>query len=279
MGKIDKSTLDNIKSNLNSTGIFLENYVYNFLKTNKTQYGAKREVSYNIIDAGGFIEGECDIVASSNISENKVVCFFVECKRASADDKYWVFEKGPMVPTPFMTLKLLGDNPEYRHDLHLSALNYNRPEDYEAAINIFEFDEKSGKRNTSIQRRERPFLALRHANEAFSGLAKDSLAALDIAHNTKANEGMKILFLPLVVTTATLLMPTYNTEDIDYSKGTIDTDKIELDKKGWVHFEFPLTGALNNNFTEYKKRSTFIVNVNSLYDFINGVTIAAKTYM
>lgn len=276
------SVLDSIKDNLNSTGIFLESYVYDFF-VKQGHYGVQREVSYGInVGLGDPLDGECDIVASAKLDEDTVVCFVVECKRAQAEQKYWVFEKGHLGPSPhpLLTYVLPANNATFRDDIHLSDLGYMKPDDYESAINIYEFDIKLGRRASNLDKRERAFIALRQVNEAFSGLAVGPHKALEIAHNTTSKEGLKILYLPLVITTATLLVADYKAEDIDYQSGSIlDNKKINLNEKGWVHFEFPLSGALRTHYGEYTKRPTFVVNVNSMPDFITFVENAAKTYM
>lgn len=282
----DEEVLAKIKQNLNNEGFFLERLVFEYFNSNEN-YFVKREEPYDIPTSGGgpHVDGTLDIAAAINLGNSKILCLIIECKRANQEQIHWVFEQSyqtPKNPNPFLTFELptvsgSSSGMKYRHDIHLSPLEYLSNEDLEAAINIYQFDSKSA--NKSNDKHQRAYRALSQANQAFSGLAHSADYAVQLTHAGSADK-VKVWYLPIVVTTANLYLSDYKLGDIDMQTAKItDPNKVKLIAKKWIHYEFPLTDLLRFKFGDYVKRPTFVVNAASFTDFVHRIEQSAKTYL
>ena len=120
-----------------------------------------------------------------------------------------------------------------------------------------------------------------------SGFAKEQHS-----QKSKGNAPFKSIFIPVVITTASLYVAYYELKDIDISTGKIGKDKVFFGPKGqspeeqpWVLVHYGATdsvalssilGSFNGNdpreLLRYKMRSIFVVNSTHLAEFFKKLT-------
>ena len=83
---------NNITTELNGTGLFLESVVYNLLIKN-SEYKVLREEPYSGYTSESF-EGVIDILLVKLLqSAGRIICLTIECKKADLAQKKWVIER------------------------------------------------------------------------------------------------------------------------------------------------------------------------------------------
>lgn len=269
-----------IEESLSYTGIFLERAVTELIKS-VDGFIVTREFPYTVKANNKVLDGNVDVVAAKKV-DGFVLCLVIECKREYKNYKKWVLESDPDVDPKNFPLVYYENSEQgplkkinYGKNLILPSLNYKRIEDYEHAIQVFEYN-NSNSGNTNTQ--DKSYNALLHVNEALTGIAQNPYRIRELIGN------VPILFIPVVVTTAELLLADYDHSKISLASGTIDPSKIKLLSKNWAEYIFPLKesiklqGFIDNSVGLLpSKRITYIVNSASLETFIQGLSSDAKS--
>ena len=60
-------------------------------------------------------------------------------------------------------------------------------------------------------------------------------------------EGMKKLFIPIILTTANLMLATYDRQNVNPMNGKIEWDKVELEARDYLIYEYPVPSHLQYN--------------------------------
>ncbi len=277
--------LSNIKivEEINGTGLFLESRVHNFLSVQEG-FKSTREYSYSTESRVNdripiIVEGTADVLAATRVNNKSIICFSIECKRAKVDQKYWVFEKRvtghEIYKFVYYDNDQRGKGINFDLNLNLPSLGYGGMEYFDQAIKVFEFNEITGK--ISRDNSEVTYKALKQANEPIKALAPVPEEIFNFLETGEAN----ILYIPIVVTTASLSMLSYSPEDISWDSGIVQIDKLELLPKGWIHYEFPLPVTLKmlGKGRTQVKSPTFIVNAKSFPEFIGKLIIDCRHYL
>lgn len=270
-----------ITDELNKTGLFLETIVFTSLLTHP-EFKVRREEPYSGYTSEGF-EGTIDVLAISKINDGLLICIPIECKKADPQQKHWVFEvrnSEEEQPFPFEYYAAGLQNSIYHKNIFFPSLGYNGMKYFDKAIESFEFNESTGKlsRNTQLGR---PYDAMKQSNEAVSSFVSEKRHRIFNIAGVNENQ-TDILYIPLVVTTANLYTLEYEAKKIDWITGEVPTDKLKMNKKNWVHFEFPLPYSLitrNQGSLGPVKRPSFIVNSNSFYTFVSDLIKDCKSYI
>jgi hypothetical protein len=279
---------DKVKTDLIGTGIFLERDVYQLFKDwdEDRMFETQREVPYSYGTHPAIINGTVDVVAETSIDNGTIVLILpIECKKADPKLKHWVFEAHKQTRQKDMPMVLFRKDGEniFTQQYIFTNLGYNTYEDYENCVNVFEFSEANGQVSRNANRELRAFYAIKQANEAVPGLVDNLNAISKISRNPSAPN----FIIPLVVTTANLFVTEYDFKDIKRATGDIAPDKLNLIKKDWVIYSYPLEfhesiiGKDNdrpeNGNVRPEKRPTFIVNAAALPNFIKKL-IADMSY-
>lgn len=268
---------------INGTGIFLESRVHSFLSAQE-RFRSTREYSYSTESRINdripvIVEGTVDVLATTMVNNGSSVCLSIECKRARKDQKHWVFEKRI---TGSEIYKFIYHNNDQRNrgvsfdlNLNLPSLGYGGMKYFDQAIKVFEFNESTG--NISRNNSEITYRALKQANEPIKALAP----VPEIIFSYLEVGGANILFVPIVVTTANLFMLNYSTEDISWETGMVQINKLDLQPKEWIHYEFPLPVTLKmmGRGQPQAKSPTFIVNAKSFTKFVEKLVADCKQYL
>lgn len=268
---------------INGTGIFLESRVHNFLSAQEG-FRSTREYAYSTESRINdripvIVEGTADVLAATKVNSNSSLCLSIECKRAKEDQKHWVFEKrvtgSEIYKFVYYDNDQRGKGINFDLNLNLPSLGYGGMEHFDQAIKVFEFNESTGK--ISRDNSAVTYKALKQANEPIKALAPVPEEIFSFLGSNETN----ILFIPIVVTTANLWMLDYTAEDISWDSGTVQIDKLNLQPKGWVHYEFPLPVTLKmlGKGKTQVKSPTFVVNAKSFPEFIGKLITDCKDYL
>ena len=246
---------------------------------NKKQYHTLSEYPFTFPPSNGPLLGQpgtIDFLALMAKSSDPVaIMLIVECKRASDKIKHWVF---PEVPSDMKDSTLfISSCPreengkreiiEYvEHSLKFPDLGYSTiHSSYEALTQGFEANERLNiNRDTS----EKIYVPLRQVNTGLKAVIHKTIGFKTI----RTDELSRILYLPVVVTTANLYLAKFNFSDISISTGEVAKDKISYVEKDWVSYQFPLPDYLAYINGLIAKTATFIVNANHWEEFLDKVT-------
>lgn len=278
---MDAKFTSTITEELNKTGLFLETIVFTSLLGN-SEFKVRREEPYSGFTSEGF-EGTIDVLAISKIHDGLLVCIPIECKKADPQQKHWVFEvrNTEEEPTfPFEYYEAGKQNANYTKNIFFPSLGYQGMKFFDKAIESFEFNETTGKlsRNTQLGR---PYDAMKQSNEAVSSFVDEKRKRIFEIAGVNVNQ-TDILYIPLVVTTANLHNLEYEAKNIDLVKGEVPADKLKMNEKKWIHFEFPLPYSLvtrTQSGLGPVKRPSFIVNSNEFPTFITELIKDCKRYI
>ena len=162
-----------IKSELNKTGVFLESAIYNELRKSR-RYKVVREEPYSGYTSEAF-GGVIDMLLGVHLpDEGLILCLLIECKKADSEQKKWVVDKlrKSIEDTyPFDYYHAGTKKFDYSKNIFFPSLGYNGMKFFDRGIQTFEFNETTGK--LSRNKGERPYLALKQANEAVSSFLDD----------------------------------------------------------------------------------------------------------
>jgi len=278
---MDTKTLKKIKDELNKQGLFLEKIVFTFLLEGG-EFEVRREEPYSGCTSESF-EGTIDVLAVYKINDGLLACLPIECKKADPEQKCWVFERRETSeePTfPFDYYESFGSKINYKKNIFFPSLGYHGMKFFDRAIQSFEFNEATGIIDRNSQKGRRPYYALKQSNEAVSSFIDERRERVCEIAGVEKNQ-VDILFIPLVVTTANLYTLDYKPKDIGWDGG-VPINKLNLEEKKWLHYEFPLPYSLrarNGGGLGPVKRPSFIVNANDFSTFISGIIKDCKRYI
>ncbi len=272
-----------IKSDLINTGIFLEQDTFQLFN----KWGADRhwdihrEYPFDFGALANPTDGTIDILAVTGISARmpRAIVVPIECKKANPELKHWVFEPHRQQDKTLFFPYIINHESYFTKEYNLSALGYNTPPDYENAVNVFEFSQVNGKQSRSTNKEQRAFFAIRQANQAVAGLFQE-------LNKVSSHEiSLPHFMIPVVVTTANLWVTSYDPADINKSTGEIESDLLDLVKKDWVMYSYPLPthesieGRVRNGVIEPEYRPTFVVNSEKLQEFMSALISDFQSYI
>lgn len=270
-----------IITELNSTGVFFESVIYNLLRKNST-YKIFREEPYSGSTSESF-EGVIDILLALLLpNTGRIVCLSLECKKADPAQKKWVIDrlvKPDENSYPFDYYEAGVQNFNFNKNIFFPSLGYSGMPFFDRGIQTFEFNETTGK--LSLNKGERPYLALKQTNEAISSFSLEKRERIYQIVGSNINQ-YDVLYIPVVVTTAELFLIEYDPEKIDLHKGEISTGDVELISKNWVQYDFPLPYSLRTRAQDRLgpvKRPSFIVTANKCEEFVEKLLKDSATYI
>lgn len=270
-----------IITELNRTGLFLESAIYNLLYRNSA-YKIFREEPYIGYTSESF-EGVIDILLAKLIQNaGRIICLAIECKKADQAQKKWVIDKWVKPDEdsyPFDYYEAGTNSFNYDKNIFFPNLGYGGMKYFDQGIQTFEFNETIG--TLSRNQGERPYLALKQANEAISSFIDHRRERIYQIVGTNIRQ-YDILYIPIVITTADLFLINYNPDKIDLNKGEIDISEVHLNPREWIHYEFPLPYSLRTRHSKGLgpvKRPSFIVNANKCEEFIDKLLKDCETYI
>ncbi len=272
---------NNIITELNGTGLFFESAVYNLLSKN-SEYKVLREEPYSGYTSESF-EGVIDLLLVRLLQNaGRIICLAIECKKADPAQKKWVIErwiKSDESSYPFDYYEAGVNNFNFNKNIFFPSLGYGGMKFFDQGIQTFEFNESSGK--LSRNHGERPYFALKQANEAISSFVDERKNRIYEIAGVNFRQ-YDILFIPVVVTTADILFLDYDPEKIDLSKGEIDIKEVKLNSRDWVHYEFPLPYSLRTRAQGGLgpiKRPSFIVSAEKCEEFVTKLIKDSESYV
>ena len=254
----------------NQTGIPFQNWCFSTLEEINI-YQAIPEFSFTHPPSSGSQIGKhssIDILALRGIPDfdnsktfEGLILLFIECKRADSTIKNWIFTKNPSRrikhPTFFVKkIKKEGDQRLNFYSLesdiilqgYFDGLGYKKTQNLEYCLQGVE----ANKELTVVNRNQEKkiYKSLLQANHSLNALYSKSqfyplkIDGLEFPKELKTP--IKILFLPVVVTTANLYIANYNPKDV--KTGEINEKDIKFGKeRPWLTFEFPLPDYLKHS--------------------------------
>lgn len=230
------------------------------------------------------VHGAMDILAVHPASDGQhLVCFVIECKRANDKTKNWILlanqQQNPRWPTFMFSEKT--DPPEMNqrlgvtHSARFPELGYNSGADFEYCTSGVEMNANATRQN--LNQKDKIYDSLRqvaHATRAFEVSFPKDVEGIDYFHSH--NTYRQCLYIPVVVTTASIYTPTFPVNKV--IKGDVMPNGFSLgDARKWVSYELPLPDYLsyrlardgNSNSISVGKRTVFIVNDESLTEFLS----------
>ncbi|MFC1789488.1 hypothetical protein ACFLYY_00750 [Patescibacteria group bacterium] len=224
--------------------------------------------------------------------------FFIECKRSDPKIKDWIFDKGSgelRAPTFFTKIfketgkDFYGLNNKISRNGSIGKIGGKIIQNSDSFFQGIEI--KSNMTGVNRNEHETIYKSLLQANHAMNALfCKSKVYPLDIEglHFPKDKFG-KILFLPIVVTTANLHVAEYDPKNVDLDTGTIKKENISLSEpKPFIVFDFSLPDylkhsgeekldLLDNKFVEkmlnVERSTTVIVNSKHWKEFLDDFDI------
>ncbi|MCK9573675.1 MAG: hypothetical protein M0R20_04700 [Candidatus Omnitrophica bacterium] len=223
------------------------------------------------------VHSTADIVAIRGVTgaADTLLFLVIECKRANANIKNWVFMSDKYDNKPlFIFSKVDDDLKEAAYTtrrLTFPGLNYTT-ENFDYCNNVIEAKNDFSSLNRNQE--ERVYKAIRQANQGIFALENKKPRYIENLTTGLPSDVFKyFVFLPVVVTTANLY-----TTDFDYknvTEGNILKENINYTEKKWITYEFPLPDFINYgrqlDGIALEKRTTFIVNDKSFTDFLSGI--------
>ncbi|MDO8487763.1 MAG: hypothetical protein Q7S31_00415 [bacterium] len=271
---------------LNQAGTYLEDKVHSLLHQRSDTF-AQREFPYSVVNTTNrlvntVLEGIVDIYAiARTFNDGPLVCMSIECKKVNPAQKRWVFERRKTGDEEYPFLiwdvdpKVAGIN--YGVRAIFPSLGYGHTDQYEKAIQGFPTNYKGGLDQDHGDRRI--YDALKQANQPLSAFAGDPRTYV---FNQLMVNAHTCIFLPIVVTTAPLLLLDYHSEDVDIHTGEVPGGKTKLVERPWLHYEFPLPISFqfdSSRGVAPRKRPSFIVNANSFTNFVDMVIADVPRYI
>lgn len=192
---------------------------------------------------------------------NGLVLFSIECKRANPEIKNWVFSKDPskedaVLPTYLLKIvkeKEVGHIKLFEHTIKkegvFPGLGYNSLENLDCCLHGVEFNNDL----TNINRNQneiiyKSLLQTNHALNALFCKFKYPFPNIEGLYFPGEEEINKILFLPIVITTANLFIANYDPIKVDFKTGKIDQKDIKFNgPRKWLTYEFPLPDYLKHS--------------------------------
>lgn len=276
-------TSEQIISNLNLTGNFLEAAIFSeLIKSDHFLVTAEWPFSQPTF------QGTADIIAMNhNVTwdSEPLVFFAIECKKARADQKVWVFdksysrrdEKHPLIKID------QGGNITYegRTGYLIPNLGVNRVEDAPIFNKGYELRESDGNLNRNDS--ERIYTSLTQANKAAVGIAKSNYKKI-FSVNAQLFERNPLAIIPVVITNAQLKVISYGPEKINKKTGEIEPSDVTLEDRDWLMFDYPLSndlqlmGIQKNQDASIQpiKRPTYIVSASNAINILKEIVNAAE---
>lgn len=217
---------------------------------------------------------------------------FIECKKADPQIKKWFFsadfpkEERPLPTYLFKKIKKEKELERCEYFVLRNGvfplLGYEGLEDLNGCIQSIEFNE----RLTTINRNQneniyKAALQANHALNAFFCKFDYSLPIIEGLNFYPGELSKKILFIPIVVTTADLYIAEYDPQKVDPKSGKIKEEDINfIGPKSWLTYEFSLPDYLKHTgerdyITEERmikneRVTTFIVNSEHWKEFLEN---------
>ncbi len=276
-------TSKQIIENLNLTGNFLEAAIFSELvKSNHFLVTAEWPFSQPTF------QGTADIIAMNhnvNWDSEPLVFFAIECKKAKADQKVWVFDSNRSerdVKHPMIKISQDGDVVyESRAGYLIPNLSVNRVEDAPLYNKGYELRESDGNLNRNDS--ERIYTSLTQANKAAVGVVKSNYKNV-FNINPQLFERNPVAVIPIVITNAQLKTISYNPEKIDKNSGEIKSSEATLEDRDWLMFDYPLSNDLQilgkprgqDATVQPIKRPTYIVSAHNALNIMHEIVGSAE---
>lgn len=273
---------------LNQTGTPLQDWCTDIVKSininDITRYRILTEQPYTWPLSNGPLlghPGSIDLIAISfgiAIPKSRYsICLVVECKKADSRIKNWIFPEVPEIfryPQPYFLMadfkkdEEKNERPKFflKSEITFPELDYSLNSSYESFVQGFEFNEKL----TSISKdqTEKMYNYLKQVNTGLRALI--NTGPLNETILTILQEHEKMIFIPVLVTTADLYSVQFNPKNVILPEGEINPAQTELSKKKWVTYQFPLPDYLQFS-RGIERMTTFIVNANYWRDFLEKI--------
>jgi hypothetical protein len=233
-----------------------------------------------------------DIVLRAVAPVHPELYALVECKRADPEYVCWLFG-APGLPYGNALCTTLGiecreawsDRPLQITRL-LPQIHFKLPT-YQVK-SWLEAKTRAGKRVSTPQNIENAFVQVLRGLEGF--------ATEQVDQRQKSQNTFETFFIPIVITTASLYVASYEPKDIDLSTGKVSKGKVLFGTKSqpleeeWVLVDYGVgenvapkpiphnyVGVDPAELQKYKIRSIFIVNSRSIIPFFSRLRLAGKS--
>ena len=227
-----------------------------------------------------------DIILRDESSTSYEIYAIIECKRVNPARGYWLFGK-PLLPrfSKPLLINLRAEQPKPSniliHRAHYAQLKLSFDDVATYWIDNWwlEIGKRGNKRHASPNPIEDAFIQV---CIGVSGVARE----LELQVGKKPQK-FSALFIPVVITTASLYVAEYDLKDVDLTSGSINRDKIYFGPRGekpekieWLLVDYGASRSISPErldehiegispveFEEYHKRSIFVVNSEHIVKF------------
>lgn len=226
------------------------------------------------------LHGTSDIIAVHPArSADLLVCFVIECKRASARIKNWVFvtnqRQSPRWPTFIYSTQLpaQGNQLAVTRSVTFPELGYQRGRDFDFCVNWVETNAALNELNRDqTQRIYAPLKQAAHGTRALEAVAPKLVEGIEYFRLPSFTQ---TLYVPTVVTTAAIYVVTIPADRV--VDGELTPDSLVLgEPRKWTTVEFGMPDYLGYSVrrgtgqTGVTKRTIFVVSDRHLEEFCAG---------
>lgn len=189
-----------------------------------------------------------DLIVVNPPGRGAIVCLGVECKKADPRFKEWVFFKKFGGDNRFRHASLALTNPKVEQPIRLLREGN--------LIDLYDFGRELTGQYTKERQTETP--STKTTSQRIQDAAQQAaLTVRSLAHElwtripdrkTKALDwatlNQWIHFVPLVLTTAKLLVCDFDAGNVDLQSGEISPESVTFEEKRFVLYDYPATGGL-----------------------------------
>jgi hypothetical protein len=273
------STDDKTRELLNSTGFPFQHHCAEIIK-GLEEFQVSMEVPFTDPPGNGpllGVHGQIDIVAAHpDPSNTLLVCFVIECKRASEQIKNWILipnrQQDPRWPLFIVSGTAADGTYQLSANRNISFVDLGYPDGpaFDYCINGIEMNSSLGALNRqSDEKIFKPLRQVSHATHALESANPKVVEGIDYFRQ----RSMSHVYVPVVLTTADIYVADFQPESVH--GGDIAAGDLKLGKpKPWVSYEFPLPDHLGYSINRQdgstapvNKRTIFVVNDEHMKDF------------
>ena len=265
---------------LNNTGFPFQHFCANQI-AQIDGYEVSMEVPYTDPPTNGPIlgvHGQIDILAvHTSQSDDALVCFIIECKRANEKIKNWILlpnkQQKPVWPTTIFCMEAAGQPQQLSvaRNARFPSLGYHEGSDFEYCINGIEMNSHMQAINREpAEKIFKPLQQVAHGSHGYELMFPKVVEGIDLLREPKHS---MLVSVPVIVTTANLYLAEFDPSTV--VMGDIPANGLDLGQpKPWLSYEYPLPdhqsyeiNREDGSVVAVGKRTIFIVNDKYLTEF------------
>lgn len=216
-----------------------------------------------------------------------LIFFIIECKKANNKIKNWILLRNQLQNPRWPTFTFSKPDEQapfavgVTRSVTFPTLGYRHSADYDFCVNAIEVNTELSAMNR--EQAEKIYNSLKRAIHGTYAFETSYPKVVEGINYLKETQAYTCLYLPVVITTANIYMPSILIENI--IDGEIPQDSFDLgEPRKWATFEFALPDYLSyeagreDGSIYVPKRTVFIVNDKYMDEFFNDASNPATTF-